>query len=126
MKTVNYQKLADVLEWCIQYAKELQVNVEDPNGVRKNFSIKDISITLLNYHDRTIIFDDGIAGKSINIDQNTQVLIQIWIANTRKKVRMNFSYAGIIPDPDYLKIFFINVNVASSNCAIIFPFLQMA
>lgn len=118
MKTVNYQKLADVLEWCIQYAKELQVNVEDPNGVRKNFSIKDISITLLNYHDRTIIFDDGIAGKSINIDKNTQVLIQIWIANTRKKVRMNFSYAGIIPDPDYLKIFFIKVIRANIMSAV--------
>ncbi len=109
MKTVNYQKLADVLEWCIQYAKELKVNMEDPNGIRRNFSISDISITLLNYHDKVIDFDNGISNNSVFEDETTQMLIQIWIKNNRKKVRISFPYTDLLLDPDYLKIFFIKV-----------------
>lgn len=118
MKTVDYQQLADVLEWCIQYAKGLKVNLEDPNGLRKRFSISDISITLLNYHDRTVILKQGIAGNVISVDQRTQILIQIWIANKNKKVRLNFSYDDLIPDPEYLKIFFIGVIDSNIRTAI--------
>jgi predicted Zn-dependent protease len=107
MKTVNYQQLADVLEWCVQYAKKLKVNMEDPDGKRKNFQISDISITLLNYHSKAILFKDGIAGEAIALDQSAEMFIQIWIENKQKKIKQSFGIAEIFLDPDYLKMFFI-------------------
>ena len=109
MKTIEYQKLADVLEECVQYAMTSKINMEDPNGNKKNFQISDISITLLNYHDRAVTFKKGIAGEVISLDQRAQLLMRIWIANKNKKVRLDFSYAELIMDPEFLKIFFIGI-----------------
>ncbi|MCF7835282.1 hypothetical protein K9M48_04560 [Candidatus Gracilibacteria bacterium] len=117
MKDVNYQKLADVLEECIQYAKDLKVNMENPDGKRETFKISDISITLLNYQNRAILFKNGIKGESISMDQNAEISIHIWISNKNKMVKSGFSYTGIIPDPEYLQIFFrgiINSNIKSA------------
>jgi len=107
MKTVNYQDLANVLEWCVQYAKSLKVNMEDPEGKRRNFQIGDISITLLNYHNKAILFKDGIVGEQLNLDQSAEILVQIWITNKQKKVKSSFGINEIFLDPNYLKIFFV-------------------
>ncbi len=118
MKKVNYQQLADVLEWCVQYAKKLKVNMENPEGKKENFQISDISITLLNYHNRAVLLKEGIAGETISKDQGAELLINIWILNKHKKVRYSLAYDEIILDPDYLKIFFIGVITKNIKIAV--------
>jgi predicted Zn-dependent protease len=106
MKNVYYKELADVLEECLQYAKNLKIKVENPEGKKETFRISDISITLLNYQKRSLLIKNGISGDIQSSNRNSELDVRIWIANDVKKIKTNICYSGILPDPISLKIFF--------------------
>lgn len=116
-KQKNYVEIAKVLKECINYAKSLKVRMEDPSGIEKDFKISDISITLINYEIRELSSNNGISRDIIEINDNSELLIRIWIANQHKIVEKKFAYPELITDPTYLKIHFHSViksNIRSS------------
>lgn len=105
-KQKNYVKIANVLKECVDYAMSLKVNMEDPNGVRQDFQISDISISLINNEYKNLFFKNGVVDQNTKNSNNTEMFITIWIQNEYKIVKGSFAHGGLILDPIYLKIHF--------------------
>ncbi len=108
-KQKKYVEIGNILAECVDYAKSLKVRMEDPNGIKRNFKISDISLTFLNNEQREVSFINGIPRDIIEINDASQLLIKIWITNKQKTVEKMFAYSEMIPNSTFLKMHFNSV-----------------